>query len=675
MGWLPGYRYRVKIPVNATAAGAQTNFQMSLNIVKGTGTNVAGTIYLNNRSKNWPDDIRFTGSNGITLLTFWREESDATDGVWWVKVPSIPASGKVNVYLYYGKSGGSDTSDGYDTMNYFLHGNDSLVSRYSGNPVLIEGAAGSPDLGGLRDPSNIVKSGSTYYIAYNSWSTTNATNVATISMASSTDLQTWTKMGIAINVGAGWESKWVQDPYIYYNSSDGLYYMFYAGGTTADVDGVPTLPAKIGVATNPDISNVNGWTKYASNPILDYNSQPPFDALGVVSQSIIKVGSTYYMFYSNQGVGLRGISYATSTNLLSWTKYSGNPILGGSEHELPMIWYDSNDAMYYILVNIVNEAYGTTEAQALYYSSSVDSGWSTENRRILFMRFGSGWDGAIIGGAGILTDSTGKLTNIVYDGKSTTAGNMFYNHQIGVATIDWSFKKLWNWTTQPTAARFNYTDTPGKLKILGTLSDAHDRTTWFKLPFDNGNYIIVTKMNGTWNTNYYKSGITIGNGVANGAGGASTQKKIYSEIMHESSAAPHLCAWQEYWDAARTVYVPIQRYAEPAFPADLWIKLTKNGDIYSTQYSTDGVTFSGAATQTKAFGNLSYIGMSANNDDNINTFSALFEQFFARKFTSPEPTWATPSTGESIDKLGRAKRKTIGSSIFGSFECGIGRKK
>src|SRR5450759_5454233 len=48
--WLSTYSHRVKIPVAATVAGAQTDYQMSIILHSKTGTNTAGDIYLNGLS-------------------------------------------------------------------------------------------------------------------------------------------------------------------------------------------------------------------------------------------------------------------------------------------------------------------------------------------------------------------------------------------------------------------------------------------------------------------------------------------------------------------------------------------------------------------------------------------------------------------------------------------------
>lgn len=112
------FSFYTSIPVNHSSDGEQTNYQMKLTIIKGTGSNTAGTIYLNNHSANWPYDIQFKNADG-NILDYWREEYDATDMTVWVKCDTIAASGATNLYLYYGDSEASDESDGNATFVFF----------------------------------------------------------------------------------------------------------------------------------------------------------------------------------------------------------------------------------------------------------------------------------------------------------------------------------------------------------------------------------------------------------------------------------------------------------------------------------------------------------------------------------------------------------------------------
>ena len=124
--WLSDYAYRVKIPANATTAGVQTDYTLSLNIVKGTGTNTAGTIYLNSHALNWPYDVRFTAADGSTEISSYRKEYDTTHGTWEIKLNYIGAAGTSDFYIYYGKSAATDSS----TIYYANIWGDSFFSWY-----------------------------------------------------------------------------------------------------------------------------------------------------------------------------------------------------------------------------------------------------------------------------------------------------------------------------------------------------------------------------------------------------------------------------------------------------------------------------------------------------------------------------------------------------------------
>jgi len=121
MAWLTGYVYRKQITINGSTAGAQTNYQMKLTVYKGTGTDSAGVVYLNNHCQDDFDDIRFTKSDGSTELDHWRESYvSATSAIFWIEFDSIPASpDTANFYIYYSKA---DAISASNAPNTFLLG-------------------------------------------------------------------------------------------------------------------------------------------------------------------------------------------------------------------------------------------------------------------------------------------------------------------------------------------------------------------------------------------------------------------------------------------------------------------------------------------------------------------------------------------------------------------------
>jgi hypothetical protein len=69
---------------------------------------------------NWPNDIRFTKSDGTSLLDFWIESSDASTATIWIEFDAIPASPSTAIfYIYYGKAGAGSASNGNDTFLLF----------------------------------------------------------------------------------------------------------------------------------------------------------------------------------------------------------------------------------------------------------------------------------------------------------------------------------------------------------------------------------------------------------------------------------------------------------------------------------------------------------------------------------------------------------------------------
>jgi hypothetical protein len=132
--WLSSYSHRVRIPVNATAAGAQTDYQMQIVLHSKSGDNSAGDIYLNGNLQDTTNfnDIRFTASDGTTLKDFWIQkveyETDGSKATVYVELDT-PASGSTDYYLYYGKSGDTSASN-YDNTFTKDYGESGLVGLW-----------------------------------------------------------------------------------------------------------------------------------------------------------------------------------------------------------------------------------------------------------------------------------------------------------------------------------------------------------------------------------------------------------------------------------------------------------------------------------------------------------------------------------------------------------------
>jgi len=122
MAWLSGYSFRKKITINGTADGAQTDYQMLLTLHSGAGSDSGSTVYLNSRCTDFPNDIRFTTSDGETELDHWTEDTGDPAKIW-IEFDSIADGGGspsyTEFYIYYGKSGAATASDGETTFPFF----------------------------------------------------------------------------------------------------------------------------------------------------------------------------------------------------------------------------------------------------------------------------------------------------------------------------------------------------------------------------------------------------------------------------------------------------------------------------------------------------------------------------------------------------------------------------
>ncbi|KYH37355.1 MAG: hypothetical protein AYL29_005860 [Candidatus Bathyarchaeota archaeon B24] len=120
-GWLTGWQYRKSHTIIGSTAGAVTDYQVKITVHYGAGTDSGADVYLDGKCQPDFDDIRFTASDGKTLLSYWIEEKvDGNYAIVWVKIPSIPEyPDSVIIYLYYGNLTATSISDGESTFPFF----------------------------------------------------------------------------------------------------------------------------------------------------------------------------------------------------------------------------------------------------------------------------------------------------------------------------------------------------------------------------------------------------------------------------------------------------------------------------------------------------------------------------------------------------------------------------
>ncbi len=154
-----------------------------------------------------------------------------------------------------------------------------------------------------------------------------------------------------------WDESAVIDPSVI-KEPDGTYKMWYLGWNAAGTHA-------IGLATSSDGVS---WTKYSGNPIMPSGGVGDWDEY-LWEARVTRDGDVYKMWY--QGATAYNApfktGYATSSDGINWTKYSGNPVLSGEAGEwdedyvgfrnvikrdgVYHAWYEATESQYSPLIN------------------------------------------------------------------------------------------------------------------------------------------------------------------------------------------------------------------------------------------------------------------------------------------------------------------------------------
>jgi predicted GH43/DUF377 family glycosyl hydrolase len=111
-----------------------------------------------------------------------------------------------------------------------------------------------------------------------------------------------------------WDEEGLQHQFVLF---DGNTYHMWFDGESGDV-------RSIGYASSPDGIT---WTKYENNPVLTSGAPGTWDDFRVSGAVVIFDGTTYHMWYGGVKLPHIATGYATSPDAITWTKYSGNPVL------------------------------------------------------------------------------------------------------------------------------------------------------------------------------------------------------------------------------------------------------------------------------------------------------------------------------------------------------------
>ncbi len=423
--WLPGgWTARHPIEVTTTSAFPLVYYQVKIVLPFSTGLPTYA-------------DVRFTDSDGVTLLRHWLEESGAGSATFWVKVPYLAADTPRTIWVYYGNASAKTASDAAGTFDFFddFGSSDAVVKSdalFEGiePSVLKEGAeywlyydlnAGiyrrtSTDGLTWSEPTLITGASGQYVHVYKDFDRVTYRLLyadlvlGAIRLATSSDGVNFIDQGVLFQTQPGeWYSDGVFDPCEVLVG--GTYYL-YVGGR--DEDGV----ARIGLVTSTT-GRPGTYTEVAQSPVIQ-PSGSGLDASSVFDADVLaQAPGQYIMFYTgyNESTSRQVTTYATSSNLKNWTA-SGAELYGVTEtweqiatfgpnepsvlieNNQYVIWYRGT-ANSGSLPNYIGRATVPRNSDSL--APEPASRWATKNASL-----------SVTAGRGVITTTANNVASYVY---------------------------------------------------------------------------------------------------------------------------------------------------------------------------------------------------------------------------------------------------------------------
>ncbi|MGB5848797.1 MAG: hypothetical protein WBH40_09935, partial [Ignavibacteriaceae bacterium] len=114
-----------------------------------------------------------------------------------------------------------------------------------------------------------------------------------------------------------WDDQFLSGPYVLFDGT--VYHMWY-GGWDGGSGGT-----SIGYAYSSDGIN---WTRDTlNNPVLEPGPSGSWDEVTVYQPSVFFDGTTYNMWFGGHNDINRRIGFATSPDMINWTKHPNNPVV------------------------------------------------------------------------------------------------------------------------------------------------------------------------------------------------------------------------------------------------------------------------------------------------------------------------------------------------------------
>ena len=194
-------------------------------------------------------------------------------------------------------------------------------SKHESNPVLLPGGLGQSS---SLWYNSVLRIDGTYRMWYQGTSSSNGSE-AQIFYADSEDGINWNKFPdpvLSFGDSGSFDVRAVQTPYVIFHNN--IFKMWYAG-----IPESGGLRFQIGYAESVDGIE---WQKHGTDPVIAYGDSGDFDFVRLVRPAVIAEDSLFKMWYTGTSAdGAVIIGYATSSDGIIWTKYSGNPVIEPGE--------------------------------------------------------------------------------------------------------------------------------------------------------------------------------------------------------------------------------------------------------------------------------------------------------------------------------------------------------
>lgn len=156
-----------------------------------------------------------------------------------------------------------------------------------------------------------------------------------------------------------WRADSIGVPYIIDDFKIGDYYYAFAAVSASD-----WVWNNLALFRSTDLIS---WEPYGINPVIS-TVPDTWEHIFISHPSPIKIGSTYYLYYtSKDSSGVGKLGRASSPDLINWTKYDSNPIYTDPVSNVMAAWITKIGGMYYLYY------YRSTAANSvMHYAISAD---------------------------------------------------------------------------------------------------------------------------------------------------------------------------------------------------------------------------------------------------------------------------------------------------------------